>query len=64
MNIPLEVCLSSVQTVVPCPPDDLTSAASNFHIEASRIQIGRMVIQMADQMHAISISDARVSRPW
>jgi len=50
--------------VLPCRPDGRTFAASNFHIEASRIYIGRMVVRTADLMHAISIFDARAFGPW
>jgi hypothetical protein len=55
--------LSRVQTVVPCLPNGRTSAASNFHIKSSHIQTKGMVVQTVDLMHAISISDARASRP-
>jgi hypothetical protein len=48
---------------VPCLPDGRKSAASNFHIKASRVQTKRMVVQKADLMHGISISDARASGP-
>jgi hypothetical protein len=49
--------------VLPCRLEGRTFAASNFHIEASRVRTGRMVVRTADLMHAISISDARASRP-
>jgi hypothetical protein len=39
------------------------SAASNFHIEASRVWTKGMVVQTAHLMHAISISDAHAFRP-
>jgi hypothetical protein len=52
--------LSRIRTVV---PDGRTSAASNFHIKASRIRTKEMVVRTVDLMHAISISDARASRP-
>jgi hypothetical protein len=51
---------SRVRTVLP----GRTFAASNFHIEASSIRAGRMVVRTTDLMHAISISDARASKPW
>jgi len=47
--------LSRVWTVLPCRPDGHTSAARNFHIEASRFQTKGMVVQMVDLMHGISI---------
>jgi len=50
--------------MVPCRYDGRTSAAINFQIEASLVRTRRMVFQTADLMHAISISDARVSEPW
>jgi hypothetical protein len=53
-----------VRMVLPCRLEGRTFAASNFHIEASRVRTGRMVVRTADLMHAISISDARASRPW
>jgi len=55
--------MSHVWTVVPYRLDSRTSAASNFHIEASHVQTRRMVVQTADLMHTISISDARTSGP-
>jgi hypothetical protein len=55
--------LSRVRTVVPCRPDGRTSAASNFHIKASRVRNKEMVVWTVDLMHAISISDARASGP-
>jgi hypothetical protein len=55
---------SRVQTVLPCRPDGRTFAASNFHIKASRVRTGRMVVRTADLMHTIFISDARASGPW
>jgi hypothetical protein len=54
---------SHVRTVVHCCPDGRTSAASNFHIKAPRVRTRRMVVLMVDEMHAISISDARASGP-
>jgi hypothetical protein len=53
-----------VRTVRHCRPDSRTSAASNFHIEASRVQTGGTVVRTADLMQAISISDACASGPW
>jgi hypothetical protein len=44
---------SRVRTVMPCRPDGRTLAASNFHIETSRVRTWRMV----------GWSDARTSRP-
>jgi len=56
---------SRVRTVLPCRLDGRTSTASNFYIGASRVQIGRMVVQPADLMHVIFISDANASgRSW
>jgi hypothetical protein len=55
--------LSRVWTVVPCSPDGHTLVARNFHIKASCIHTKGMVIRTVDQMHAISISVARVSGP-
>jgi hypothetical protein len=55
--------MSRVRTVVPCHSDGRTFAASNFHIEALHVRTRRMVVQTADLMHAISISDARASGP-
>jgi len=49
--------------VVHYRPDGRTSAASNFHIKASSVWTRRMVVQTVDEMHAISISDARASGP-
>jgi hypothetical protein len=54
---------SHVRTVLPCHLDSCTFSASNFHKEASRVQIKSMVVWTADLMHSISISDARASRP-
>jgi len=54
---------SRVRTVRHCRPDGRTSAASNFHIEASRVRTGGTVVQTADLMHVISISNARTSGP-
>jgi hypothetical protein len=54
--------LSCIWTVVPCHPDGRTSAASNFHIKDSHVQTRG--IRTVDLMHAIFISDARVSGPW
>jgi hypothetical protein len=42
----------------------MSSAASNFHIKASHVRTKGMVVRTVDMMHAISISDARASRPW
>jgi hypothetical protein len=53
--------MSLVRTVVPCHPDDRMYAASNFHIEASRVRIGRMVVQTVDLMQENSIYDAHAS---
>jgi hypothetical protein len=50
--------------MLPCRPDGRTSAARNFHIEASRVRTKGMVVQTVDLMHAISIYDARASGPW
>jgi hypothetical protein len=50
--------------VLPCRPDGRTSAASNFHIKALRVRTKVMVVRMLNQMHAISISDARAPEPW
>jgi hypothetical protein len=55
--------LSRVRIVVLCRPNGHTSAASNFHIKASCVRMKGMVVWMVDLMHAISISDARVSGP-
>jgi hypothetical protein len=55
--------LSCVQTVLPCRPDDRTSAARNFHIKASLVRTIGMVVRMIDLMHAISIDVARASGP-
>jgi hypothetical protein len=44
---------------MPFHPDGRTSAARNFHIKASRLRTGGMVVQTVDLMHAISISDWR-----
>jgi hypothetical protein len=52
---------SRVKTVLLCHLDGCTFAVSNFHIEASRVRTGRMVVRMANLMHAISISDAHAS---
>jgi hypothetical protein len=49
--------------VLPCRQDDRTLAARNFHIKASCIRTKGLVFRTVDQMHAISISDARASRP-
>jgi len=49
--------------VLPCRPDGLTSATSNFHIKASCVQTNGMVVRTVDLMHGISISDARPSEP-
>jgi hypothetical protein len=54
---------SRVRLVLAYRPDGRTFAASNFHIEASRVRTGRMVIRMANLMYAISISDARAFEP-
>jgi hypothetical protein len=54
---------SRVRTVRHCRLDGRTSAASNFHIEAPRVRTRRMGVQTFNLMHAISISDARASRP-
>jgi hypothetical protein len=54
---------SRIQTVVHCHSDGRTSAASNFHIKASRVRTRRMGIQAVNLMNAISISNARASRP-
>jgi hypothetical protein len=43
---------------VPCRPDSRTSAASNFHTNASLAQTKGMVVQKVDQMHIIFIFDA------
>jgi hypothetical protein len=55
---------SRVRTVLPCLLDGRTSAASNFHIEASRVRTRRLVVQTGDLMHVISIFDTRASGPW
>jgi hypothetical protein len=55
--------LSCVRTVVTCRPDSCTFTASNFHIKASCVRTKGMVVRKVDQMHAISISDARGSGP-
>jgi len=55
--------LSLVRTVVPCHPDGRTSTASNFLIKASHVRTGEMVVRTVDLMYAISISNARASRP-
>jgi hypothetical protein len=47
--------------MLPCRPGGRTFAASNFHIEASHFRTKVMVIRTVDQMHAITISDDRVS---
>jgi hypothetical protein len=54
---------SVVWAVLSCRSDGRTFAASNFHIEASRVRTGRIVLRTTDLMHAISISDARASGP-
>jgi hypothetical protein len=46
---------------MPCRSDGGTFAASNFHTEASCVRTGMIVVRMVDEMHAISISDARAS---
>jgi hypothetical protein len=40
--------LSHVQTVLPCRPDDRTSAARNLHIKASGVRTKGMVVQTVD----------------
>jgi hypothetical protein len=50
--------------MLPYRPDGRTFAASNFHIEASRIRTRRMVVRTVDLMHAFSIFDTRASGPW
>jgi hypothetical protein len=55
--------LSRVRTVVLCRPDGHISTARNFHIKASHVRTKGMVVRTVDQMHAISISVARASRP-
>jgi len=52
---------SCVRTVVHYRTNGRTSAASNFHIKASRVWTRKMVVHTVVLMHAISISDARVS---
>jgi len=47
-----------------CRPGGRMSAASNFHIKASRVRTGEIVVRTANLMQAISISDARASGPW
>jgi len=47
---------SRVRTVRHCRPDSRTSAARNFHIEASPVRTRRMGIQTVNLMQAISIS--------
>jgi hypothetical protein len=54
---------SSIQTVLPCRPDGHMFAASNFHIKASHVRTGRMVVRTVALMHAISLFDTRVSGP-
>jgi hypothetical protein len=53
---------SRIQTVLPWRPDGRTSAASNFHIESSRVRTRRMVVRTVDLMQAISIFDVHVVR--
>jgi len=48
---------------VPCSLDGRTFATSNFHTKASHVQTKGIVVRTVDLMHAISISDARASRP-
>jgi len=48
---------------VSCHPDGRTSTGRNFHTKASRIWTKGMAIQTVDLMHALSTSDALVSRP-
>jgi len=55
---------SRVRTILSCCPDGRTFAASNFHIEASRVQTRRMVVRTGDLMHAISIFYFLTSGPW
>jgi len=55
---------SRVRTVLPYRPDGRTLAARNFHIKALRIRTAEHVVRTVDRMHAISISEARASRPW
>jgi len=47
----------------PCRPNGRTSAASNFHIKASRVWTKGMVVRTVDLIHAISISNVRASGP-
>jgi hypothetical protein len=52
-----------VRTVMPYRPDGRTSAASKFHIKASRVRTGGTVVRTTDLMYAIFISDAHASGP-
>jgi hypothetical protein len=47
--------LSRVRTVLPCLPDDRTSATHNFHIMALHVRTKGMVTRTVDLMHSISI---------
>jgi hypothetical protein len=55
---------SPIRTVLLCHLDGRTFAASNFHIEVSRVRTRRSVVWTVDLMHAISIFDTRMSGPW
>jgi hypothetical protein len=57
-------CCPVVRTVLPCHPDGRTLAARNFHIKAWRIWTIGSVVRTVDLMHAISIYEARASKPW
>jgi hypothetical protein len=55
--------LSCVRTVLPCRPDGRTLAARNFHIKALHVRTMTSVVRTVNLMHAISIYEARASRP-
>jgi hypothetical protein len=55
--------LSHVRTVLPYRPDGRTLAGRNFHIKAWRVRTMKTIVRAVNLMHAISIYEARASRP-